>query len=144
MRSIAPPALLASLLIAICITLAAVAASLALVRPGHAEFGADMASRLYAYYSASGHLAALAPLAPEIIEAAGEDEGELADDRAEAPAVEIVPVLYIEPPAGDGAGRHVVRLRHDSLPFPHRGVLAGIARPLWRHAVTRPLRRTSV
>jgi hypothetical protein len=96
MRNIAPPTLLAALLIAMCITLAAVAATIALVRPAHGQLDADLRSHLSADY-AGGSGQALAPLEQRIVDIARDDESSL-NEGGEA---EIVPIFYVTPPNPD-------------------------------------------
>jgi hypothetical protein len=94
MRNIAPPTLLATLLIAMCITLAAVAATIALVRPAHAQLEADLRSHLSADYSPNSGQRPLAPLDRRIVEIARDDESRLNSDTE----AEIVHVFYVTPP----------------------------------------------
>jgi hypothetical protein len=94
MRSLATPVLIGALLVAISIALAAVAASFAVARPARAEIDANMASYLDADYSAGAESQSIAPLDPQIIEVAKNDEAGLQGN----PDAEIVDVFYVNPP----------------------------------------------
>jgi hypothetical protein len=94
MRNLAPPVLIGALLVAISIALAAVAASFAVARPARAEIDANLGSYLNADYSAGTGDESIAPLDPEIIDIARNDEAGLSSN----PDAEIVDVFYVDPP----------------------------------------------
>jgi hypothetical protein len=94
MRNIAPPILIAALLVAISIAMAAVAATIAVARPARAELDADLQSRLSADYSAGFETERFGPLDPRVVDIARNDERGLISD----PDAEIVQVFYVRPP----------------------------------------------
>jgi hypothetical protein len=94
MRKLAPPVLLGALLVAISISLAAVAASLAVARPARAELDANLGSYLTADYSVGEGTAPVAPLDPRIVDVARNDEAGITSN----PDAEIVDIYYVNPP----------------------------------------------
>jgi len=102
-RNLVPVVLVAAALVAMSIALAAAAASIAVARPARANLDTDLASRLSANYSAGAESDTFAPLDPQIVEIARNDQRGL-DSNPEA---EIVDVYYFDPPdpndhSGDG------------------------------------------
>jgi hypothetical protein len=98
-RNIASPAVLALFLVAISVTLAALAAGLAIARPARAQLDTSLVSNLTADYSANPDALTFAPLDQEIVEITRRDRSELEPSDG----VEIVPIFYNgdPPPQGD-------------------------------------------
>jgi outer membrane biosynthesis protein TonB len=117
MRNVAPPLLIGALLVAISISLAAVAATFAVARPARAELDAYMGSYINADYSVGAGSDTVAPLDPRIIEIARNDEAGLSSN----PNAEIVDVFYVNPPdPNDDSDNNDIFVNPPATPAPNQ------------------------
>jgi len=94
------------LIAALCLLVAAIAATVALAKPKVSNLGTDLASALRADYSVDPSGARIAPVGEGVIEVARQDENRLrVPDSGGTSGLEIVPVAHVdETPRGGAPG----------------------------------------